>query len=473
MSARSKKFSRPAAGRPVPAKSIPAGSVPARGAEIAVHVAVLALVLLRGPLLQPDTGGYLHAAAIRPPLYPLLLQGLQALFGAGFATAALWVQALGASLAVLYCGSALARALRAPDWLRPIFALVLFVPLLPSSSGVANLLLSEGLAYPLFLAAAALLLRAASRGGLRAYALFFLVSGLLVLTRTQFLFLYPVGALCAVWRGVQARSLRAGAAALGVLALCILGATALEKGWNLLQHGKASRPPFTGIQLVAAPLFLAQPGDAALFADPKERRFFERVHAALRENRWVQGEATRLGRGAHGEILHFDNHYNDIVWKTVFPAAREIFAPGPGADFDLPVLRAVDQGTVRVALGLLHAHPARCLKFYAYSLTFGLGGYFAAATLGLVLLATLATLTTRAAPARGASARGAEAQTGSGPAAAAFLVLAAHLANGCLVALVEPVQTRYMIYTATVATCLLVALAVLGLRSLGVPRHDR
>ncbi len=396
---------------------------------------VFGLALLRrGIELAKDSSGYLEGAVFRAPLYPLILEALELVFGRHALTATLVGQITFGLVAVAALVLYLRRAIELPDWLAWLAAALLLVPY-AGPLAVANRVLSEALAYPLFLLAVRSLLGAILEDRWGRFAAATGWAAALVLTRQQFLFLWPLLTLCALLWLLERSVRRRGLAALALVVTVASGVELADRGYRLVRHGRFARAPFAGLQLLAGALYVS-PGALAERLPAAQRDLFVALHAEGRERRLL-AEANPSPGGVASYAWHFRQGYNEIVWRLIVPAMRERIG---GDDWF-----AVEAELLPLARALIRAEPLAFLRLYVANLLSALGVWYAM-LLGVITPLTLA---------RGLAHR-------SAPDLAAGLLALSHLANCALVALVEPLKMRYSFYTDGLLLVLLVLLVARG-----------
>ncbi len=434
----------PAAARPGLFGALVSTGPTARKAGL-IALAIISLgifggLLADGPRFGGDSDHYIEALDFRSPGYVWLLQAYNATLGTlenklepsnyGLLVA---LQLLFGLAGAWVFSRSLEAIFAIPPWLSVILFLTVLTPYFFGDYRYGNTVHTEGLCYPLYLIGFSLLLHGVADKSLRPLFWFLAALLLLVLTRKQFLFVYPAFALVVAYvlfffPGRLGPKLLLAAA----FAATMLGAHLGERASVYARSGKFETIPFTGIQLSVAPIYFSSAEDRALFDDePVIQELFDAVHQNL----------TRLGglyeslRDKRVFVNHYYNHfsgsYNLIVHQTVKRLLRE---RGIEDNFE------IDRITMTMALRLLRADPLPVIKLYFHNVKFGLGGYymmlFIAAVFGLAFLAHLWRRDTLS--------------------ICLFLATLFHLGNFTAVAVVEPLLRRYTTYTETLLTALLI-----------------
>jgi len=379
---------------------------------------------LKTPVLSPDSSSYIDGSLMRPPLIPLLFVVLRAALGGAAARGFFVVQT---ALAIASC-VALSRALakhvglaQTTTWL---IGGVLAIPQLRESTSIA----SESLAYSFlcFAVACAIPLLWGMRS--RRHLLLLVAScAALVATRGQFIYLPPLCALATLafawrepsWRE-RARTL-AGAACIPVLVLLLQAAHTYPKVHRF------ARVAVTGLQTMTLTTCLATDAEVASIEDPATRAFAERVRADVRADGGLMEQ--------HGEIappFFLGDHYNPIlsrIYDEYFEGVAHLphVAPQDRMGVPAPVWVEMDTMTLAASRGIAR-HAWKRIALFCISSIFLWERYVA--ILALAMLGA-GVLHYRRAP---------------GPARLLLTIAALWWANICLVAALEPPQSRYTFY---------------------------
>jgi hypothetical protein len=259
-----------------------------------------------------------------------------------------------------------------------------------------------------------------------------LAGAVLVLTRPQFLFILPVGAVYVLWALVALHHLRLRLAAVGLLAAIVFAVPTAQSGYNFVFNGAFMRIPFTGYQLLATASYLADPTDMPDVSDTDERAFLESLAARAETRRLTQ----RHRNPEESVSGHFNSVYNELIGLVIdtyeHECGRPLASPASWLVFDGVTLRA--------SLSLIRARPTRLVRHMAKQIQ-ETSGYLAVL---MILMVGIGLATYR--------------RTRWALALAVVAVSALGLSNYVLVGLVEPLATRYTFYTEAVQLPFLVTL---------------
>jgi hypothetical protein len=412
----------------------------------ALYIPFIAYLIYVGPLITWDSDSFIHPGSQRPPVYSVFLWLLRSIAGSSYLEIVHVPQILlGAAAAFFFCRTA-----------RNVFELSHLVTFVVSGvfaicylryPPVGNYVLSEALALPLFIVFAAFVIRAVAYRRLGDYLAVFAVANLLVLTRHQFLFLYPFCLFLLAYQLWTVRKIRQSLLLLCALVATSLAAHGLERAYHYLLTGKASAFPLSGLQLSGIAFYLAKPEDAAVL-EPREAELLGRVLPEIRRRNMSARQYADLSPHYVDPSLHLEASYSAIVVYILFPAATEVVLGRsiPGESWqELPSVMSLDEAKRLDAflLGmwrkLVVANLADYVALYVRNVIVHAGGWIVLA----VLAASFAVA--------GLSALA----TGGALAASVAFAILLHAGNLLFVALVEPLYQRYAVYSESVVFAVL------------------
>lgn len=390
----------------------------------------LALILARGYQIAPDTTSYLEGHIYRTPVYPLLIASARGLFGSAYIGATFVLQNLIAMAGIVSWTLYARRALSMPTWVALLMTVLLLRPFLTLNIG--NRILTEPVAYGLFLLAARSLLEGLLAGNTKRLLISFGWTALAVLTRPQLMFFYPVLGLVVVYLSLSRRQARQAVVLIPGFVVMIVGAGLVERGYHLVRHGSFTRVPFVGVQLMVPALYHAQEEDLGLLDEDDAELVREALSAARAEGLLSDSNPRRP---LIGYARHYARGYNQIVWKITLGERRAL---GSSTRLGDPV--ADDRWMLSTAMRLIGARPGAYVKLYLSNVLTLLGLDYA-----MLMLVALGIALHRG--------------LWLGQPAALALLLASllHFANLGTVALVEPILSRYSFYTGVLYLGLLIA----------------
>lgn len=401
--------------------------------------------LSKGVIYSADSQSYIQNEIIRSPLYPLLLNGFEWLFGKGnFYCLPLFQLSFG-FLACYSMASFVKKVFVLPNIL---FLVILGMLLSPYTFYFGNLILSEGLAYPLFLITVQLLFGSFlyEKHRFARYGFFLFTLSLLILTRRQYLFLYVVASLALIYQLYYVRgSMRSKMLLVLALITTISSTYLLEKTYQYYYNGHFTTVPFVGLQIMTLPLYLSSDKDIGLYSDPKEVSIVSSARRILKENRYDTGFLWK--EDEHPEYHHYHMNYNNVSWGTLSRALSE----NGVRDW-----MEIDTILKRMYPPLMKAHWKRAASLYFRNIVNNMGGYYNF----IFLMVTFLT------------AGYFHMKYRDKLSVSVFLAILMTLGNYFLVALVEPAMTRYTFSTNIILMSMLITASYYALRNYAMNKKN-
>ena len=410
----------------------------------AVHASLLWRAITVGTMETIDSPSYLHASPHRPPLYPLLLDIVELLPGDLHQTLHLVQLALGGAAIFLLMRS-LHRRFDLDILVTLAISLFLAMPYY-RWQWLGNFVMSEGLAYPLFLICMYQLLESFSGASLRRLGWFFVAAIVLFLTRKQFLFVFPIGFFAALYFALQSRSWRVLFAASG-MTLVALGVAGLVSGAVSTMQDR--QLPLTGIQLLPLPLYMLD-GQLPKSLTREEEKFVSAAWSALDEADMTRAAFER-SKILHGNLArHYASNFSTSVQKVILPLASQqllgrIYDREDWRDlegfFTEEEARIVDSFLLGIWKKLVLAKPAQAASMYFDNVITHIGGSMLLLFyVGIAVSAAFFAFTSH-----------------SWIAALLTAVLLLHFGNFLFTGLFEPMYPRYAFYTENLLFLVLVS----------------
>lgn len=394
--------------------------------------------LNKGVIYSADSQSYIQNEIIRSPLYPLLLNGFESFFGKGnFHFLPLFQLSFG-FLACFSMANFIKKIFKLPN---SLFLVILGMLLSPYTFYFGNLILSEGLAYPLFLITIQLLLGSLLHKEHRftRYGSFLLFLSLLILTRRQYLFLYVVGFLVLIYLFYYIKGSMLTKISLLFAFVATISATHfLEKTYQYYYNGHFTTVPFVGLQIMTLPLYLSSDKDIGLYSDPREAAILSSARRILRDNRYDTGFLWR--EDEHPEYHHYHMNYNNVSWGTLSKALSE----NGVRDW-----MEIDSILKSMYPSLIKAHWKRAASLYFRNIVNNMGGYYNFIFLWVTfLIAGYFHIRNRDKLSMGV-----------------FLAILMTFGNYFLVALAEPAMTRYTFSTNIILISMLIVASYYACRN--------
>jgi hypothetical protein len=393
-----------------------------------IHIGVL-------PFVNPDTTQYVHESAFRSPGYPWFLHIDMGILGAHNFSLTFALQLILGVVSSIYAGSKLRKLLNLPHYMSYLFSIIFLIPYFFGDYKFANRLLSEGICYPLYLFGFSNLLIGLTEKRVKNFYIFFVCLFLMVLTRPQMIFLYPISAVAVLYACVFFKN-KTSIKVMLILTLLatIIGANITDRAYHYFKHGHFAKEPVFGFSLVVAPLYLSHASDAKLIHDPINRKLFLEIHKTI-VTKHASNETYNISR-AENTFDHYAGSYNVITWDSMHP----IFAKS-GINNWYEMNRRAEQ----IAWPLLKAHWKGYLELWFYAVKEKLGGYYGSLFCILILILSFFIHLKRK----------------DQLSLILFFTVLTSFANYTSVALVEIILRRYSSYTESFQLCVLLGLVFL------------
>jgi hypothetical protein len=375
------------------------------------------------PVSGNDTSTYLDRAIIRTPLYPWFLDLVSWAVGAtAFAKTVTLVQ-LAAGLATV---TMLAPRLASRLGVAAVWAILIWLVLVAPFAllGIGNQILTESLAYTLFLWALYCIALSASADSLSAALRFLLMMMLLMLTRPQFQILIPVAVAMFCWLALRLRSWKVLLFGVASIAASMGVVQGVEIAANAVRFDLPLRAPLVGLQMVDTAIYLSDEEDRELFAGDARQRFDRLISEAKREGLTMRSNPN--ARGLMALPVHYNRSYVRLLDKML-PQLADVDVSWSAArpeDFLLLEERAHE-----LAWPLLRRHWPEYLRLYVANVLHRFGFSYPLLCLGIAAAALVA------------------ARRGDRGGVTVLTVLVVHAANISIVALLQPVLFRYTFYS--------------------------
>ncbi len=252
--------------------------------EFWVYFLTCLLVLYRGVLYSPDSYAFLSMEINRSVGYVIFLSFFSTLFDTYYEFPLLIVQ-LGINIFGVYTmHKCLIKQFKFQKIFSILSLLILIAPLLYLYF-TANKVLTEALAYPLFLIFIANSLYAIIECRKKNLIYSAIILILLVLVRGQFLSLIPIQLIACFYLAYYRRQkvyLLVGIFFMGLPFLTSL----IDKGYHYVQYEHFISTP-TAHHFTTPLFYVAEKEDVNLFSNTDEREYFKRVKKRLDEKKWT------------------------------------------------------------------------------------------------------------------------------------------------------------------------------------------
>ena len=394
-----------------------------------LHIGVL-------PFVNPDTTQYVNGSAFRAPVYPAFLHMDMLLTGNSHFYFVFIIQLLLGVISSYYAGNTLKKLLDQPHWMGYLFTALFLIPYFFGDYKFANRLLSEGLCYPLYLIGFSQLLLGLVEKKIKPLLIFSATLYLMVLTRPQLMFLYPISFFAWLYVTIHFNISRLAKCLLLTGLILVIGSTMItDRLYHYIKHGHFASEPALGISLAIAPLYLSQPSDAALFHSTHQKELFTKLYEQLSQRK----TNINFYSQSHSENIYYNfaGSFNIITWDIIY----QTFKNNHQSNW-----YHINSQLLSMDFILLKAHWKKYISLWFFAVKEKMGGYywllFYLLLLGFCILKTFTSNHNKI------------------PTLITFILLAS-FANYCSTALVEVIIRRYSSYTESFQLCLMLGLIFL------------
>ena len=245
-----------------------------------IYALLSIFVLSKGALYFRDSYGFLEMNFHQSVGYNSVLKIITAIFNDNFEIPLVFIQLLMLILASQHIINTI-KSIFNPNyvWLL-LFQIIILSPALYSHF-VANAVLSEGLAYPLFLFFVSLLLRAFIMEIKKYYYFALFVLFFLILVRGQFIAMTLVVLILVGVDVFRSRFNKENLTLIVVVVLLPFVSELVEKSFNKIVYNHFKSTPFDNVSIITAAYFVSDADDYSIFENEEEQQFFKNVYRVL------------------------------------------------------------------------------------------------------------------------------------------------------------------------------------------------
>ena len=248
-----------------------------------VFIAALFFVSKTNIIIHPDSSGYIDASLIRSFGYPAFLFFHKYVFGIDYLNFVKYSQ----FILIFFSAYVFKNTVNQYIIKNKIYIFLLFLLLLLPlffESKIANSILSEGVSYALYLFFLSALLHLVYSE--KASRVMIILSTMLLLIlincRGQFLFLIPFLFIVLIFKHLKSKILVPKLVVLVLLIGLVFSISILvDKTYHKIKHQHFTSTPWTGIQLAALPFFISKESDSTLFKNETEKKYFVYIYKEL------------------------------------------------------------------------------------------------------------------------------------------------------------------------------------------------
>lgn len=331
-----------------------------------------------------DSLSYIENSYKRPFLYPLIINIFEFIFSDYFKRPLIIFQLLLGYFALTYFLKFFLKKFKIKSF---IFKLILFFsisyPYFNLSMKIGNSILSESLAYPIFLIFITFFIK--SIFGNKNYFKNFLLSlvffSLLVLTKKTFLILVPIYFLSLIVELIFSKELKKAIISILLVFFTIFSLNLIEKGATFIKYGTFSTISVSGSSLVSGPFYLAKEDDFKKIKGDLNKKIIKNALKILNENNI---ERIKRNHNSNSDFLSFakdtrrifHDYFNKyVIIQSIFEDnVEDVFIKKDLQNYKYKNISS--QHTTDIAIQLIKLNPVENLYFYITNVIYGMGGYF-------------------------------------------------------------------------------------------------
>lgn len=254
--------------------------------------ATLIFVINQGAIYLPDSEGYLEMVVFRSCGYPFFITLHRYLFGEYYISAIILTQFVATILASLFLINCIQKSVKLNKWLSVILFIAIILPIFTGIK-TANLILSEAIAYPLYLFIIGNIISGIAHKQNKKFYYSLILTFILILVRSQFLFLIPVLLISVLLTYGKLLFCKKNLFLLIAIILIPFSAIAVDMTFHKLRHGYAVTTPWTGIQVATIPFFVSDKDDYLLFENENQQNYFKFLYNKLDEKKLLQSNLPK------------------------------------------------------------------------------------------------------------------------------------------------------------------------------------
>lgn len=280
--------------------------------KIAVSVLILIFVLWKGNLVHYDTASYEFNYFHRPMIYPVYLFLLT-----GFLNLKIILILINSLLGIVAASLLSIKFCRTFNLgkLSEFFGfIVLLIPYVSNKYLVANYMIAENIAYPLFLFFIERLINAINcRFAIKSFIELLLATIFLVLVRGQFIFVYILISCIVIMLIINKHKKRI--VIFLFVGLSIAAFNLIDSTYHYIVHGKFHITTFGGSLLAVNAFYNSTPSDSCLF-EGNDRVIFNKISAQIEENKLRKHFCEKETKTTR--FINYLYSYDEILWRKGF-----------------------------------------------------------------------------------------------------------------------------------------------------------
>lgn len=338
-----------------------------------IFLSILVLSFIKGPNFLPDSESYESNSILRIGMYPMMIGFFKFIFKEqAFKYLALFQTLF--SLGSIYYLSAFLRTYFKLSFFVFIIIISIFIFPMLSHSAAWNIL-SESVAYPLFLLTTCFFFKACIYKKGSDLTMFSVSLFILCFTRQQFVFFYVVSFIYGFYVLIFEKNAYFSIHCLlkTLLSLCIFFIA--ERGYHLAYHGHFAGTPFVGTQFLMRPLFVASSSALKSIDEPLQKKFISEVTEELKRNEIIDPDQPAKELYAYEYLYNTMYHkISSKIWSKVW--AKEILEKTLSKQLSpFQAQQIIDKNALDMGLQLIQKNFIPTAIYYIKDTIRGVGGY--------------------------------------------------------------------------------------------------
>jgi len=288
----------------------------------ALFILVGVFVLQKGAVYYLDSYAFLDMRFNRSPLYSTFLKLFTSVFGDAYKYPVVITQYAFIIVAISFLLNTLKSVFKLSFISLIVVQLIVLAPCIYWHL-TANKILSEAIAYPLFLILFTFSFKFLIKQKFKYIYLAASVLCLLILTRGQFIALLPVLMLLTLFVLWQKRNVKKGLIAIVILLMASLIANVAERTYNKIVHGYFVSNAMSYVHLISADFYISKAEDVNLFNDQESQTYFNLVRQSLVD---VQLTREQVLENELDDQEEFERNFSKICNVRVHELGLKYFA---------------------------------------------------------------------------------------------------------------------------------------------------
>ena len=326
----------------------------------------LCFVFKTGAIYSPDSIGYINMDIYRSSGYPLFISLHKLIFGAFFINFLLFSQFALNIYSIFFVTKNISNCLSLSK-LNSYFLLLLFSIPFFYETKVINSVLSEAVAYPLFLLIVGTILAFITFKNFKNIYFSFLLLLILIQVRGQFLFLVPVLIIAVLISKINNKYSKNHWIAIAFAVSIPFFSAGTDIAFHKIAHNNATTTPWTGIQISALPFFVSKPNDYFIFESKLQREYFKYIYSNLEKKKILLSQVPEYPLS---KIDFYFAHYVEIANNIIGNSGEEFFKNKYTPD-ELVVVN--DKMATSMTVPLIKNNLGKWLKLYFQNIAKGIG----------------------------------------------------------------------------------------------------